>query len=290
MKIIKNKYDELRSGWAILSVVIIILVAQVATGLLVGDGGNDETFGMILLITLMYGLVAIGGGIVLFKLIYKRRVREIGLIREGCIWDLLNGVVAGSISMSLVFISLHLAGQVKTSINIDNTIIILIANFISLCVFAFSEELLTRGFMMTALKTTRNKWIIFCGSSLLFSLLHLLNSGVTLISTINTFLAGLLFAYMFIKSGKLWLPSGYHIAWNFLQGDVFGMNVSGSEQFSVFNTTMGTNSLLTGGSYGPEGGILVTIVLFAGALYVRLAVKTPKSKHWTMESDMPLIR
>lgn len=52
-------------------------------------------------------------------------------------------------------------------------------------------------------------------------LLTILGLGVGLLSLFNTFLAGMLFAYMFIKSGKLWLSSGFHIAWNYFQGDIF---------------------------------------------------------------------
>jgi hypothetical protein len=89
---------------------------------------------------------------------------------------------------------------------------------------------------------------------------------------------------MFIKSGALWLPTGFHIAWNFLQGDVFGMNVSGNEQAAIFSTKMGDNWILTGGSYGLEGGVLVTAVLLLGFMYVRFLVKTPDYPVLTMKS------
>ena len=92
------------------------------------------------------------------------------------------------------------------------------------------------------------------------------------------------------QAGKLWLPTGYHLAWNFLQGDVFGMNVSGRAQLSAFSTAMGTSELLTGGGAGPEGGLLVTFVRLLGALYVRYVIKTPNEPHRTMDNDLPLKR
>ena len=289
MGIFKNKYNELRSGWTIIAILILIIVAQGIGSSLVPENGTEDNIVTIVSVTLVYGLLAIGGGMLLFKLLYKSSWKQVGLIPEGLVADLMYGLGIGTVSMIIIFGALLIAGQAKTSINMEKLLNpILIANLLSVGITAFSEELLIRGFMMTALKTTRRKWVILCGSSILFSLAHLLNPWATALSLANTFIAGLLFAYMFIKSGKLWLPTGYHIAWNFFQGDVFGMNVSGQAQLSAFKTTMGANELLTGGNVGPEGGLLVTIVLLIGALYVRCVIKHPVQKCWTMDSDMPL--
>lgn len=65
------------------------------------------------------------------------------------------------------------------------------------------------------------------------------------------------------------------------------MNVSGNSQTAVFEIKIGTNELLTGGNYGPEGGILVTCVLLLGFLYLRFVLKRPNDPIWTMESDLP---
>jgi len=289
MRILKNRYGELRSGWAIAAILILIIVAQGTGSSLVPENGADESILMILAVTLVYGLIAIGGGAILFKLLYKRSLRQVGLIPEGWYSGLLHGMGIGAVSMGLVFAALLVTGQAETSFNMARLLSpLLLANLLSVSLTAFSEEFLVRGFMMTALKTTRNKWMILCASSVLFSLVHLLNPWATVLSLTNTFLAGLLFAYMFIKSGKLWLPTGYHLAWNFLQGDVFGMHVSGRAQLSAFDTTMGANQWLTGGASGPEGGLLVTMVLLLGALYVRYAIRPPAQKSWTLDSDMPL--
>ena len=86
--------------------------------------------------------------------------------------------------MSLVFIALLLTGQLRV-IEIDFSKLVspaIIVEICSLSIFVFSEELLTRGFMMTAMKTTRNKYIIFIVPAFLFSLLHFLNPGFTFVS------------------------------------------------------------------------------------------------------------
>ena len=286
----KNKYGELRSGWAVLMVIALTATGYLAAGFLADD---DAGPGMKIVVTLIFGCITIIGGLFLFRCLYGQTHRQLGMIFKKCAPDLLHGAVVGALSMSLIFTLLLLTGQVRvTQIDLSKLIsLTIIVEIGSLSVFAFSEELLTRGLMMTAMKTTRNKYIIFIVPAFLFSLFHFLNPGVTFVSFFNTFLAGLLLAYLFIKSGKLWLPAGFHIMWNFVQGDLFGMNVSGGEAYAVFHTQIiGANRLLTGGEYGPEGGIFVTGVLVAGFIYVHFVVKPSSVPVWTVSSDLPLVR
>ena len=291
MGIFKNRYNELRSGWTIAAILILIIAAQGIGSSMVPENVTEDSIITIVSVTLVYGLIAIGGGLLLFKLLYKRSWKQVGLIPEGWVSDILYGMGIGTVSMTMIFGILLLIDQAETSVNMAKLLSpLMLVNLVSVGITAFSEEFLVRGFMMTALKTTRKKRVILCGSSILFSLVHLLNPWATALSLLNTFIAGLLFAWMFIKSGKLWLPTGYHIAWNFFQGDVFGMNVSGQAQLSAFQTTIGANELLTGGNAGPEGGLLVTFVLLLGALYVHYIIKTPNEQYWKMDSDLPLTR
>jgi membrane protease YdiL (CAAX protease family) len=85
---------------------------------------------------------------------------------------------------------------------------------------------------------------------------------------LNIFLVGLLFAYMFYKSGSLWMPVGYHITWNFFQGNIFGFPVSGTEPSGIYTIINTKDNLITGGGFGPEGGILATAVIIICALFV----------------------
>lgn len=292
MFIFKNRYGEIRSGWSVAAIVALIIVGLGGAQSLIPENINDENIILQIAITSLFSLITIGGGILLFKLFYKRNLKHMGLIFDKCGIELLHGIIIGTFSMIFIFVILFFTGQIEV-LEIDKSkifTVVIIIEFISACLAAFPEEFLARGYMMTALKTTRNKFIIFCTSAILFSLLHLGNPGVTVLSFANTVLAGLLFAYMFVKSGKLWLPSGFHIAWNFFQGDIFGMNVSGNVQSAVFSIKIGANNLLTGGSYGPEGGILVTIVLLLVFLYVYFAIKKPKQTIWTMDNNLPLTR
>jgi membrane protease YdiL (CAAX protease family) len=292
--IFKNRYGELRSGWAIAAAMALIVIGQLAGRAMVPDGREDEITVKII-VTFVYGLIVVVGGMLLFKLLYKRGLKQMGLIREGWFPVLLHGLAIGAVSAGLVFTGLILSGQAQVSgIRTEKFLSIsIIADFLSVCVFMFSEELFCRGYIMTALKTTRNKWVILLSSSVIFGIAHFMNPGMTALSLFNTSFIGLLFAYMFVKSGKLWFPVGYHIAHNFMANEILGIATSGgvkqSQETAVFMTSItGSSKLLTGGIHGPAGGFIMTGVIILGFLYVRFFVKTPGVNVWTMDSDLPL--
>ena len=81
---------------------------------------------------------------------------------------------------------------------------------------------------MTTLKTTRCKWAIIGIPSVLFGLMHIFNPNAAALPIFNVALIGVLFSYLFIKTGRLWAPIGFHFTWNFFQGYIFGVPVSGT--------------------------------------------------------------
>ncbi len=147
---------------------------------------------------------------------------------------------------------------------------------------AFQEELLCRGYMISDLLMHRP--IVAVGvPAAIFSLMHLGNNefsfedgrraAITLIALFNIFLVGIIFGTYYLFSRNLWLVIGTHFSWNFMQGSVFGFNVSGIETASIMDVNLSINrvhALFTGGKIGPEGGIIVTfaLVLMAAALFI----------------------
>ncbi len=174
---------------------------------------------MRIALTSFYGLINIGGAILLFKLIYRRRLNQMGFSNKGMLIDLLYGFVMGMVSVVLVFIILVITGEAKvTGVAWERIITLrMLVNLYFVGMTAFSEEVFRRGYVMTALKTTRNKWIILLAPSVLFSLSELYVPRFSILVMVNTILIGILLSYMFIKSGKLWLPTGFHIAWGFFK-------------------------------------------------------------------------
>jgi membrane protease YdiL (CAAX protease family) len=89
---------------------------------------------------------------------------------EGWFSVLLHGLAIGTASVALLFTGLILGGQARViGVRLEKFLSIgIIAEFFSVCVFVFSEELFCRGYIMTALKTTRNKWVILLSSPVIF--------------------------------------------------------------------------------------------------------------------------
>jgi len=286
MRIFKNRYGELRSGWAIAAAALVMIAAQLIARPL-SELGDESNPAFKLGVTLVYGVISIAGFLLLFKLLYKRKFRQLGMIPEKGVLSFLGGFLGGFASVAFIFVFLLAANQAAiTSVNLERLLsFAIVAELLSVCVFMFSEELLARGFFMTALKTTRNNGVILLVPAAIFALLHLMNDGITAMSLINTFIAGLLFGYMFVRSGALWLSTGYHVAWNFFMGDMFGMGTSGTAStHSILTTHLGTNTFLTG-SYGPEDSVLGTVVLLLAFLAVRFFVKKPNDSAWSMNMD-----
>lgn len=110
-------------------------------------------------------------------------------------------------------------------------------------------------------------------NSLVFSALHLLNSGISVLAIVNLFLFGIFASLYYLWRGNIWGVAAVHSMWNFTQGNVFGILVSGGDFGTSLLTSTVSNSgtLLNGGAFGLEGGLAVTIVLAAGIVFVALA-------------------
>jgi membrane protease YdiL (CAAX protease family) len=143
--------------------------------------------------------------------------------------------------------------------------------------WAMFEELLLRcGVLVGLLALTRSPWVAVAGSSLVFGLAHVAGGDATLLSAISNTMGGVMYAVAFVRTGRVWMPVALHFAWNFVQGPVFGFPVSGETELNgtsiiggLVHVTENGPDWLTGGTYGPEGGVLS---LAARALVITLVV------------------
>ena len=120
-----------------------------------------------------------------------------------------------------------------------------------------------------------NKIIAIVVSSSLFGLLHIFNSGFTMFSLFNLIFFGILETFYIIKTDNLWGAAGIHGAWNFAQGNLFGVLVSGSTAGSSLLQFVPNNGLewLTGGNFGAEGSAACTLVMLVTILILAYQLK-----------------
>lgn len=136
------------------------------------------------------------------------------------------------------------------------------------------EEILCRGYFQGVLLRSQKPWVAVVVNSAGFALLHLPNAGVTPLGVFNTFLFGALASLITLRSGNLWGACAVHSFWNFAQGNLFGVRVSGIPAGpSPFVAVPEPGAVLwNGGNYGLEGGLAVTLCLAAGVMVLCLPI------------------
>ena len=132
---------------------------------------------------------------------------------------------------------------------------------------AISEEILFRGFLFRLSEKLMGMWGALALTSLLFGAVHAFNPGATLGSSLAIALeAGVLLGAAYALTQRLWLPIGLHLGWNFAEGSIFGMSVSGgAAKPGLLQGTLSGRDWLTGGAFGPENSVIAVVLCLAAA-------------------------
>lgn len=270
----KNAEGQVRSGWKI---ILALGLMTILTGILsipvlvIGSNVNTPT-DLILenpvsgLFMVLAQLIAVILTVFIFLKKEKKKWKDVGLTSlrsQGN--NLLFGLALGAGSIILITVILIAAKQI-TLVPVDITGRLLTdigLFFITFIMVALNEELFFRGYIISALKQTKSYPIIYFFSSLIFGMEHLGNPNVHIVGIINVILIGALFAYMVIQTKTLWMSIGYHFTWNFIQGNIIGFNVSGTQAKAFFHVNS-SDTIWTGGSWGIEASIFTTVVILIG--------------------------
>jgi hypothetical protein len=133
---------------------------------------------------------------------------------------------------------------------------------------AVGEEMLFRGYAFQALMSKAGPFATILPFGILFGLAHRLNPGASTLAVFNTVAWGVLLGYAFLRSLDLWLPIGLHLGWNWAL-PLFGVNLSGfTMDVTGYALHWNIGPLWSGGSYGPEGGILTSGIIVVLFLYL----------------------
>lgn len=195
------------------------------------------------------------------------------------------GLIIGFAMLSATVGIMYLTGQISfAGFNLNTASLGVFAlNLLMWVPQGASEEIMFRGYMIPAFSRRYKKAIGVAVSAILFSAFHSLNSGYTPLASFNLVLIAVLFALIYLLTDDIWMTSAIHTAWNLTQGNIYGLQVSGNNAAnSVIKTFYykDSASIITGGDFGPEGGLAVTAVTVVCLVIVALLLwrKHKKSK------------
>ncbi len=209
--------------------------------------------------------------------------------RGNVLRELGQGALIGGGMMTVIFVAEHSLGMVTLSfksLSILEASRVFGASVFIFVIGAFGEELLFRGYLFQTMAEGSGKIIAVAAFACFFGFAHFNNPNVTFLSLVNVALAGVWLSLAYFKTRTLWFPIALHFSWNFFQNHVFSFPVSGI-QFEKYQLGVLTQSgpvWLTGGSFGPEGGALATLMLVAAGVFIYFSEWITLSENrWTLE-------
>jgi membrane protease YdiL (CAAX protease family) len=199
----------------------------------------------------------------------KRNLRSMGLMKKGAFKKYGIGLIVGLIMFSAVVLVLVISGQISFISVTLSSLPIIILYFIGFMIQGASEEFLCRGFLLNSIAAKNGIILAIILNSCLFGFLHIFNAGFSILPLINIILVGIFFSVYAYRTDNIIGVCAIHSMWNFAQGNLYGIPVSGmSMGTSIFQINNFNNSLLSGGTFGAEGGLACTIVLVISILLV----------------------
>lgn len=192
------------------------------------------------------------------KFLDKRPIKDLGLVLIK-IKDVYYGLFIGLIVLSIGFFTLWASNEIQ----VFGFNFITSDFFLSLLLYflvAFSEEILVRGYILSNLMGSTNKYFALIISSLIFSLMHIGNYGYSWFTALELFTGGIMLGLPYLFNRNLWFPISLHFSWNFFQGTIFGFSVSGSKGYNLIQQSHINNNIWNGGDFGFEGSIISIIL------------------------------
>jgi membrane protease YdiL (CAAX protease family) len=274
---------RLRAGWRLLIQTLVFFILTFCIGIvafipyILLFGTNMSGFAFLAWGEIVQVIPLTASVFLARRFLDRRSIASLGLKLDGRLFvDILAGIVITFVMIGLIYIGMSLMGWItfKGFAWQSDSLLTVIGNF-ALVLFVFllvgwGEELLSRGYHLQTIASGLNKFWGVLISSAIFGILHLVNPNATWVSAAGIFLAGLFFAFGYLRTGQLWLPIGMHIGWNLFEGCVFGFPVSGLEVYQLTRIQVTGPGLWTGGAFGPEAGLVILPALIVGVTLVAL--------------------
>ena len=214
--------------------------------------------------TLLLEILMIAVVFIYCRFLEKRKIRTLGFRKKGMVPQYLKGAVAGALFFSVAYLICVLTGSIHVEGLVTNMAPLgILGYFVGYLVQGMAEEVLCRGYLFVSL--SRRHSVVYSAvlSALFFAMLHGANSGLTPLAVFNLFLFGIFAALLLVKCENIWVVGAFHSLWNFAQGNIYGIQVSGNSlQPAILNSSnVKGHGLINGAGFGLEGGLGVTLVI-----------------------------
>jgi membrane protease YdiL (CAAX protease family) len=257
--------------WLGLQLALAFAVAALA-GVLRLEPPGDLAGGAAVYLLLCVASVAAGWSMLAAVERVDDPLATLGLaLRPNVPREVLQGLLVGAGAIFVVWLLLLVSGALevsRASASFPSTSKILL----TLLFAATFEEILFRGYLLQLIADATRPWVAVVVTSVLFGMAHNSNPGATALSAVNTTLAGVMLAVALLRTRSLWLPSVAHFAWNATMGVILGLPVSGlalSDRWLASDLEAGVvPAWWSGGGYGPEGGLVLTVVVAPLSLWL----------------------
>jgi len=269
----------MRWGWRVLLFVSVVLGCSAVAGritiLLIGRPVDESGAVLRGLFVMLPG--ALVASWVMMSAVESRPLAALGLVPADFVADAARGLVVGGLLVSGVLVVLAITGALRWAFVPAPSAVWLVAlgrTALILGLAAFLEEILFRGYALQVMAEARGPAVAIGLSAVVFGLAHSANPGVGRLALLNTGLAGILLGVMYWRTFSIWLVTGAHLGWNAVMGLAADLPVSGLVlEAPVLRASVSGPEIWTGGSYGPEGGLVLTLVTLVGIVW---AARTPR--------------
>lgn len=272
--------------WFPILAYIVLLAGSIPAGIvdISSDSLNLSALSKFVFVDLALGFAGIS--LLVFAIVKfreKRTLADIGLTKKNALKDYFKGFVVGMLMMGLATGVIYLLGGMKLELTAANVGLAMIPSvlftLIGWTIQGSTEEILTRGWMLPQLSERYNFYVGILVTSVFFMAFHLGNNSISLMPVLNLTLFAVFAALYAAKAKNIWGICGFHVSWNWMQGNLLGIEVSGSSVpgGSLIKLQGVGNELISGGGFGVEGSIISSIVFAVAIVYLIIQLRKERS-------------
>lgn len=287
--------DRLRTGWRlVIFIVVFTATSRLITALtfgLVGRASHGSLRWWVLRGVIVVAAATLSVWFVR-RWVDRRSLGSLGLRLDAhACWDVIAGLaISGAMVATVVGLCAALGmielGPIAWTGGFSSALVGLSLWFFGIGIaVGWSEELGLRGYVLQNLRDGIGLvWAVVL-SCIFYGAIHMANPNSTLLSGVLIAALGYLRVLGWLRTGQLWLSMGMHAGWDFLQGPVLGLSVSGMHTESLVHPTLSGPSWVTGGVFGPEAGIAMLPALGVGLLLMHLWTRRRRDTPWVRSAE-----